>query len=306
MTRGLTVIKGVEVLKQRPLTAREYKEAAILGWQVEWLQAFFLVADDIMDGSLTRRGAPCWYKVPNVTQDNAINDALILENMIYQTLRRHFKKHPAYVHLLELFIDTTYQTEVGQHIDTNGTPYANGKRAPLDLSRFTLDRFQGCVRYKTCYYSFYLSCALALAYCGHDPDSAEGKALYQKAEDVCMILGEYFQIQDDVLDAFCPPEVLGKIGTDIEDAKCSWLVCQALARASDGQKKVLEEHYGTHDPKGVAKVKELYKELRLEELYHAYEEEQKVKCDALIAKIEPEHFRELFRFLLGKIYKRQK
>ena len=133
--------------------------------------------------------------------------ALFLENLIYKSLRRHFKKHPAYVQLLELFIDTTFQTEVGQHIDTNGTPYADGKRAPLDLSRFTLDRYQGCVRYKTCYYSFYLSCALALAYCGYDPDESD---LYMKADAVCMRLGEYFQIQDDVLDAFAPPEVLGK------------------------------------------------------------------------------------------------
>ena len=26
------------------------------------MQAFFLVADDVMDSSVTRRGQPCWYK----------------------------------------------------------------------------------------------------------------------------------------------------------------------------------------------------------------------------------------------------
>jgi geranylgeranyl pyrophosphate synthase len=50
------------------------------------------------------------------------------------------------------------------------------------------------------------------------------------------------QIQDDYLDAFGDPEVIGKIGTDVEDNKCSWLVVQALERATPEQRAVIEVH----------------------------------------------------------------
>ena len=46
--------------------------------------------------------------------------------------------------------------------------------------------------------------------------------------------------QDDFLDCYGDPEVIGKIGTDIQENKCSWLVIQALKKATPAQRKVLE------------------------------------------------------------------
>jgi len=47
-------------------------------------------------------------------------------------------------------------------------------------------------------------------------------------------------MQDDYFDCFGDPAVTGKVGTDIEENKCTWLIVQALARANDEQRAVLE------------------------------------------------------------------
>jgi geranylgeranyl pyrophosphate synthase len=78
-----------------PSTQQEFL-AMTVGWCIEWLQAFFLVADDMMDHSITRRGQPCWYKVPKVGL-NACNDCIVLEACIYKILKKHVKPLPCYV-----------------------------------------------------------------------------------------------------------------------------------------------------------------------------------------------------------------
>jgi farnesyl diphosphate synthase len=98
------------------------------------LQAYFLVADDMMDNSITRRGQPCWYRVSHVGLI-AVNDAFMLEAAIYRLLKVHFRKEVYYADLLDLFHETTYQTEMGQLVDLITAP-----EDKVDLSKFSLEK----------------------------------------------------------------------------------------------------------------------------------------------------------------------
>ena len=64
------------------LTVNDLHNAFTVACAIESLQSYFLVLDDIMDNSLTRRGQPCWYRMPNVGI-KAINDAPIIESFVF-------------------------------------------------------------------------------------------------------------------------------------------------------------------------------------------------------------------------------
>ncbi|KAJ7086011.1 farnesyl-diphosphate synthase [Mycena belliarum] len=308
LNRGMSVVDTAEILKGAALDDDEYYKAAILGWGVELLQAFFLVSDDMMDSSITRRGQPCWYRAPGIGMI-AINDSFMLEGAIYYLLKKHFRGTPYYVDLLELFHDTTYQTEMGQLIDLITAPEDH-----VDLSRFSLNKHQLIVIYKTAYYSFYLPVALAMYMSGVPASyTLQGKTIepYKVALSILLPLGEYFQIQDDFLDFSAPPEQLGKIGTDIIDNKCSWCVNTALAVATAEQRAVLDVNYGRKDAAAEARVKEVFEAVGVRERYTNYESQVYGQLVELIAAIPegPERGtlkREIFTSFLEKIYKRTK
>lgn len=293
----MSVIDTTAMIMGRDLTEREYFDAASLGWMIELLQAFFLVSDDIMDASKTRRGQPCWYLMPSVGMI-AINDAFMLESAIYLLLKKYFRAHRSYIDLVELFHEVTFQTELGQTCDLLTAPEDN-----VDLNNFSMDKFSFIVIYKTAYYSFYLPVALALHYCG----VASEKNLKQ-AHDILIPMGEYFQAQDDYLDNFADPSVLGKIGTDIQDNKCSWLVNQALQKVTPEQRAILDANYGRKDAECEQKVKVVYDHLDLKAAYEKFEEERVSKLRQMIDQVDESDGlkKQVFEEFLRKIYKRSK
>lgn len=301
LNRGLSVVDTYGILKgyenYNDFSDEEYKLSAILGWCIELLQAYFLVADDIMDKSLTRRGHTCWYKVEDV-QEIAVNDAFMLEGAIYILLKKYFSKKPYYVKVMELFHDVTFKTECGQLLDLITAP-----EDKVDLSKFSLNKQMFIITYKTAFYSFYLPVALAMHMAGVDDD-----ADLKQASDVLIPLGQYFQIQDDYLDCFGKPEDIGKIGTDIQDNKCSWVVNTALELCSTEQRKLLDENYGRKDPVKEKKCKDLFTALKIDDRFHQYEEDIVSKIRKNIANVdETRGFKkEVLSAFLDKIYKRKK
>lgn len=300
LNRGLSVVDTYAILNNTTadmLDDETYKKVAILGWAIELLQAYFLVADDMMDQSKTRRGQPCWYLKEGVG-NIAINDSFMLDGAIYEILRKHFRQDSYYVDLLDLFHEVTFQTELGQLLDL-----VTADEEHVDLDKFSLEKHSFIVIFKTAYYSFYLPVALAMYMSGINDEED-----LRQVKDVLIPLGEYFQIQDDFLDCFGTPEQIGKIGTDIKDNKCSWVVNQALLHATPEQRKLLDNNYGKKDDESEARCKQLFKDMGIEKIYHDYEESTVQKLRQHISQIDESRGlkKDVLTAFLNKVYKRSK
>ncbi|KAK0184002.1 isoprenoid synthase domain-containing protein [Armillaria mellea] len=244
-----------DIIEGTPLTVDEYLKAAVLGWGIE-----LVFSDDMMDSSMTRRGQPYWYRVPYVGQI-ALNDSVFVESY--------------YVDILELFLETTFQTEMGQLIN-----WITGPEDEVGLSKFSQKKHSLIVIYKTACYSFYLPVALTM-YMSHVPQSyASGNnqtikpCTLRLAKSILIPFSEFFRIQDDFLDFSGTPEQIRKIGTDILDNKCSWCVNTALVVCTPEQRKNLDEKYERKESVRERRVKEVFEspEVDLKKWYGVYEE----------------------------------
>ena len=176
-----------------------------------------------------------------------------------------------------------------------------------------LTRHRLIVLYKTAYYSFYLpvACAMLVSRIPVTYTIPPSTTVYPYniASSILLPLGEYFQIQDDYLDYAGTQEQIGKVGTDIVDNKCSWVINTALSLANPDQRAILDENYGRKDAEKEKKVKAVFAEVGVRKAYEEYEERVVKKLRIKIGEIvevEGGLKKEVFESFLSKIYKRSK
>eukprot|EP00657_Telonema_sp_P-1_P009039 TRINITY_DN3224_c0_g1_i7.p1 TRINITY_DN3224_c0_g1~~TRINITY_DN3224_c0_g1_i7.p1 ORF type:complete len:282 (-),score=55.03 TRINITY_DN3224_c0_g1_i7:120-965(-) len=135
LTRGLTVAAVFNALAPNADEAARV-QSRMLGWSVELLQAFFLVADDVMDDSHMRRGKPCWFREVGIS---AVNDACLLEQCVYVLLKRCLGHLGCYPAILELFHEVSVQTGLGQALDLSLEARSMAADGGVDISEFSMD-----------------------------------------------------------------------------------------------------------------------------------------------------------------------
>lgn len=295
VSETLTFCKGVELGSD----SKEVQAALLLGWAVEILQAFFLIEDDVMDRGETRRGRKCWYRMPDVGIANAINDGLLLEQVLYELIEMNPNTKHIAIQAHRILRDASMRTVIGQHLDTH---------PPDSVIDFTRDQWLSVVRFKTAFYTFVLPCELGILVSGRTFPQTD----LTRLREVCLLVGELFQAQDDMLDCFGDPAVIGKVGRDIEEGKCTWLWYTAVDALAENEalRTELIDLYSSEnradDPVIVARVKEIYKHIEIQKRFDEYLSSMAVDINSKISSIISPELRDLCVWLVASTKGRNK
>ena len=268
-------------------------------WAIEFLQASFLVADDIMDGGRLRRGKPCWYRLPDVGTPAAINDGLVLQGMMWRLLENGLHRHPRRGEIMAAFQKAFYATTLGQFLDVQVAK--KGSRTGGSLPSFTLATYRRMVRLKTAYYTVWLPFVVALSL-------GETRVSSQTIQQLSLLIGEFFQIQDDFLDCFGVKEKTGKTGNDIPEGKCTWLAVRflALAKANETDRNRFYAHYGRKRSHSVSCIRKLYEKYDMPRHYFVLQNRLNRKVHQILAQIRCKTFKDTVETFWRKLLSRSK
>jgi len=248
---------------------------------IEIFHNFTLLHDDIMDQSELRRGHPTVHIKYNE------NVAILSGDVMSILANRLMNQSPGVVlHTVQdIFTRTAMQVCEGQQYDMNFEEYLT----------VTEEEYLNMIELKT---AVLIAASLKIGAILGGASEKDAEDLYDFGRN----MGIAFQLQDDLLDTYGETDVIGKNrGTDIVDNKKTFLMINALEKASPSEKKTLHDWLTRKefDPdEKISALTEIFDKLKIRELT-----ESRIKdfYQAALASLEhlnrpPERKEELFNF----------
>lgn len=204
-----------------------------LGAAFEFLQIFALIHDDIMDDSMTRRGATTIH-VQNANRVTA------------EGWRGDPRRYGEGVAILVGDLGHVYADQLTNGISRRARQIWDELRIELNLGQYldmrsaaagelNLETARSVAVFKSALYTIVRP--LQLGVCLHDPVDIQ---LLEQLDAFGRPLGRAFQLRDDALGVLGDEATLGKpVGDDLREGKPTELVAYALANSSTAQAELL-------------------------------------------------------------------
>jgi geranylgeranyl diphosphate synthase type II len=232
---------------------------------VEVFHNFTLLHDDIMDNADTRRGKPSVFAKWGANVAILSGDAMLIT--AYKMLS--VLDAGSLSRVMPLFNDMAIEVCEGQQYDMDFE----------SMDSVAVEDYILMIERKT---SALLSGSAMIGATLAGAKDDDIKKLYRFATE----LGLAFQLQDDMLDSF-GDEALGKrIGGDILEGKKTYLMVQAMSRASDEEREVLRtthKNEALSDAEKIATIKALYEKL---DVKHATEQQIELRFERALSVLD--------------------
>ena len=210
---------------------------------VEVFHNFTLLHDDIMDNAAVRRGKPSVFAKWGENVAILSGDAMLIT--AYKYLAMLDAERLARV--MPIFNEMALEVCEGQQYDMDFE----------SMTTVTVEDYILMIERKT---SALLSGSAMIGATLAGASDEDVKKIYRFATE----LGLAFQLQDDMLDSFGDEALGKKIGGEILEGKQTYLMVQAMNRASDAEREVLRtthKNAALSDAEKISTVKSLYEKL---------------------------------------------
>ncbi len=266
LTDGGKRVRPALLLIAADIFGAKAQEAMPCAGAVEMFHNFTLLHDDIMDNAQVRRGKPSVYAKWGSNSAILSGDAMVI-----------------YAYKLLQLTNSDVLPAVLAEFNKMALEVCEGQQFDLDFESredVSMEEYLNMIRLKT-----------AVLFAG----SAKIGGLLAKAPaEECELLyrfglelGMAFQLQDDYLDTYGTPELLGKnIGGDIEESKKTFLTITALNEAGGATRRAMLATFNEKDlplAHKMGRIKTIYNSMDVPEITRA---EVKKYLDSATAALE--------------------